>query len=75
MARQLLTETVLRMRFAPFRCLLLLYAPPGPASIVILDKIRFLFSRCPVVQPAAGGLHSLDGKQLLHRDESHPLGL
>ena len=45
MARQLLAETVLLMRFAPFRCLLLLYAPPGPASIVILDKMRIYSSR------------------------------
>ena len=45
MARQLLTETVLLMRFAPFRYLLLLYAPPGPAAIVILDKMRIYSSR------------------------------
>ena len=34
-----------------------------------------LFFPHPVVQGPAGGLHSLDGEQLLHRDEPHPPGL
>ncbi len=55
--------------------LALLYAPHGPASIVILDKMRFLFAQHPAVQSSAGRLHPLDGKQLLHGDELHPPGL
>jgi len=53
--------------------LALLYAPHGPASIVILDKMRVLFSPHTAVQGPAGRLHPLDGEQLLHGDEFHPL--
>ena len=55
--------------------LALLYAPHGPASIVILDKMRVLFAPHPAVQGPAGRLHPLDGEQLLHCDEPHPPGL
>ena len=72
MARQLFMETLRFMAFAPFGIWPYYMLP---ASIVILDKMRFLFSPHTAVQGSAGRLHPLDGEQLLHGDEPHPPGL